>query len=72
MPLKFWHETFLSVVYLINRTPSHVIDYQTPLEKLFGEQLDYSSLRIFGCACWPNLRPFNAKNCNFVLPDARS
>jgi hypothetical protein len=25
MPLKFWDETFLSAIYLINHTPSKVI-----------------------------------------------
>jgi IS30 family transposase len=32
MPLKFWDEVFLATTFLINRTPSKVIGYQTPLE----------------------------------------
>jgi histone deacetylase 1/2 len=59
MPLKFWDEAFLVVVYLINQTPSKVIDFSTPLERLDHTKPDYSSLRIFGCACWPYLRPYN-------------
>jgi histone deacetylase 1/2 len=55
MPLKFWDEAFLAATYLINRTPSKVIDYSTPLERLFHQTPDYSSLRVFGCACYPNL-----------------
>lgn len=35
MPLKFWDEAFLSALYLINRTPSRVLDDISPLEKLF-------------------------------------
>jgi histone deacetylase 1/2 len=34
---------------------------------------DYASLRVFGCACWPNLRPYNkhklayrSKQCVFL------
>jgi hypothetical protein len=60
MPLKFWDEAFRAVVYLINHIPSKVIKYDTPLERLFQIKPNYLSLRIFGCACWPNLRPFNS------------
>jgi hypothetical protein len=65
MPLKFWDEAFLAATYLINRTPSKVIDYMTPLERLFNQTPDYSSLRIFGCACYPNLRPYNRHKLEF-------
>jgi histone deacetylase 1/2 len=53
MPHKF---CFLTVVFLINRLPSKVINYDTPLQRLFYHDPDYSSLLTFGCACWPNLR----------------
>lgn len=65
MPLKFWDEAFLAATFLINRTPSRVISYQTPLERLFHIKPEYSSLRIFGCACWPNLRPYNQHKLQF-------
>jgi histone deacetylase 1/2 len=65
MPLKFWDEAFLTAVYLINRLPSKVIDNQSPLECLFKQTPDYKSLRTFGCACWPNLRPYNSRNLQF-------
>ena len=65
MPLKFWDEAFLTETYLINLLPSKVIDYHTPMELLLKEKPDYSSLRVFGCACWPNLRPFNPKKLSF-------
>jgi hypothetical protein len=32
MPLKYWDEAFLVVTFLINHTPSKVINYATPLE----------------------------------------
>jgi hypothetical protein len=73
MPLKFWDETFASAVYLINRTPSKTIQFATPLERLFHTKLDYSSLFVFGCTCWTNLRPYNSwklefhsKQCTFL------
>ena len=61
MPLKFWDEAFITATSLINRLPSKIINNQTPLERLFHQTPDYSSLRTFGCACWPNLRPYNAR-----------
>jgi hypothetical protein len=51
MSLKFWDEVFCAAVYIINRTPSKVIQNETPLEKLFKTKLNYLSLRIFGGAC---------------------
>ena len=65
MPLKFWDEAFQAATYLINRVPSRVINNTSPLEKLFKQKPDYSSLRVFGCACWPNLRPYNNHNLQF-------
>jgi len=65
MPLKFWDEAFLAATYLINITPSKVIDYHTPTDLLLGETPDYKALCIFGCACWPNLRPFNQRKLSF-------
>jgi hypothetical protein len=65
MPLKFWDEAFLTTTYLINLLPSRVINYKTPVELLFKEKPNYSSLRVFGCACWPNLRPFNPRKLAF-------
>jgi hypothetical protein len=65
MPLKFWDEAFATTVFLINRLPSRVIQGQTPFERLFTNPLDYSFLRTFGCACWPNLRPYNTRKLQF-------
>jgi hypothetical protein len=73
MPLKFWDEAFLTATYLINRLPTHVIDNKCPLERLFNNPPNYSLLRVFGCSCWPNLRPYNkhklafrSKECVFL------
>jgi histone deacetylase 1/2 len=73
MPLKFWDEAFLAATFLINRMPSKVIDFETPLERLYHTKPDYTFLRFFGCACWSNLRPYNkhklafrSKECVFL------
>jgi hypothetical protein len=60
MPLKFWDQAFLAAVHLINTTPSKRIDYDTPFHRLLGATPHYSSLRVFGYACRPNLRPYNS------------
>jgi histone deacetylase 1/2 len=65
MPLKFWDEAFLAATYLINRTPAKLLNFSTPYEHLLKEKPDYSMLRVFDCACWPNLRPYNARKLEF-------
>jgi histone deacetylase 1/2 len=65
VPLIFWDEAFSTAIFLINRLPSRVIDGDTPLFHLLGSQPDYTPLRTFGFACWPNLRPYNVKKVQF-------
>jgi transposase InsO family protein len=65
MPLKFWDEAFLTAVFLINRLPSRVINNETPFYRLYDKDPEYLSLRIFGCACWPHLRPYNTTKLSF-------
>jgi histone deacetylase 1/2 len=67
MPVTFWDEAFLASTYLINRLPTRVIDNATPLERLLGDKAkpNYHMLKAFGCACFPNLRPYNAKKLSF-------
>ena len=67
MPLKFWDEAFSTAVHLINRMPTRVIDNATPLERLLGNKAkpNYDLLKTFGCACWPLLRPYNARKLTF-------
>jgi len=65
MALKFWDKAFITATNLINRLPSKVIKDQTPLELLFHQKPDYLTLRTFGCACWPNLRPYNSRKLQF-------
>jgi hypothetical protein len=41
MQLKFWDEAYLTVVFLINRTPSCVIGYQSPMQCLLGQIIPF-------------------------------
>jgi hypothetical protein len=65
MPLKYWDEAFIAAVYLINRLPTKLLNFSAPLEILEKIKPDYASMRIFGCACYPNLRPFNARKLQY-------
>ena len=58
LPLKFWSHAFLTAVYLINRMPSKSNPTCSPLEKLFGRTPNYKRLKVFGCLCYPWLRPY--------------
>ncbi|CAM8988176.1 unnamed protein product [Rhodiola kirilowii] len=65
VPLKYWPEAFSTACFLINRMPTPVISMQSPLERLFKEPPDYAFFKVFGCACWPNLRPYNNHKLQF-------
>uniref|UniRef100_A0A6N2KNP9 Integrase catalytic domain-containing protein n=1 Tax=Salix viminalis TaxID=40686 RepID=A0A6N2KNP9_SALVM len=58
VPLHLWVESFSTACYLINRLPSPVLDGKTPHEILYGKIPSYSSLRTFGCLCFPFLRDY--------------
>ena len=65
VPFHFWSDAFTTSCFLINRVPTRVLEMSTPLEKLLHETPDYSFLKVFGCACWPHLRPYNNHKLEF-------
>jgi hypothetical protein len=65
LPPKFWVEACLTAVYLINRMPSHTLQNLTLYTNLFKAEPSYSELRVFGCACYPLLRPYNKHKLEF-------
>lgn len=52
LPLKFWGECVMAACYLINRTPSSVLNYKTPYECLFGKAPSLTEIRVFGCLAY--------------------
>ncbi|KAK9211490.1 hypothetical protein WN943_000867 [Citrus x changshan-huyou] len=56
VPKRFWVEAFSTATWQINRLPSAILAMKSPIEKLTGKKLDYSSLRVFGSRCLPCLR----------------
>ncbi|WVZ91380.1 hypothetical protein U9M48_037560 [Paspalum notatum var. saurae] len=55
LPPKYWVEALHAATYLINRRPCKPLQFDTPYHALFGQQPDYSHLRVFGCLCYPNI-----------------
>ena len=46
VPIQFWTECILIVTFLINRTPSPLLNNRTPYELLYKTVMDYSSFRV--------------------------
>nr|GMC46595.1 retrovirus-related Pol polyprotein from transposon TNT 1-94 [Ipomoea batatas] len=52
LPIDFWGECVLTACYLINRTPTPLLNGKTPYEALYGEPPHYDHLRVFGSLCY--------------------
>ena len=77
VPVEYWGEAVTSAAYLINRTPSRVIEFQNSLQYL-QKLLSIPSLpnlepRVFGCTMYvhipkPQQSKLNprARNCIFM------
>lgn len=53
LPVQFWLKALLTSVYLINRLPHSVVQFQIPYTLQFHTTPDYSLLKPFGCLCFP-------------------
>ena len=65
LPLNFWDEVFLIATYLINRLPSYNLSQKSPFELNNYLKPDYSFMKIFCCACYPYLRPYNSNKFDY-------
>lgn len=52
VPLRFWSEAVSTATYLINRTPSSILDGKSPFELIYGSVPNLKHLRTFGCLCF--------------------
>lgn len=59
MPINLWNEVFRTDVYLIIKLPTLVQGGKCPKQVLYKASPDYSTLRCFFCACFPNMKLFN-------------
>lgn len=65
LPMKFWPDSFDTVVYLINKLNTRILNFKSPAEILFNTKVHYNSLRTFGCLCFHCLRSYNNHKLNF-------
>jgi hypothetical protein len=49
MSAVFWGEVMVMAVYILNRSPTKVLNNRTPYEAWHGRKLAVSHLRVFGC-----------------------
>ena len=56
VPKSFWSHGVLSAAYLINRLPSRILHFKSPLEVLQKQQPNLSHLRVFGCTCFVHIQ----------------
>ena len=73
LPYNYWSYAFSTVVYLINRLPSFVLNFKSPWQSLYSRHPPLHALKSFGCACDPYLTPYNknklqpkSKECIFL------
>lgn len=62
---SYWPYAFQAAVYLINRLLTLIINNQSSYECLYKKLPIYEFLKTFGCACFPFLRPCNAKKLQY-------
>lgn len=55
LPPHFWVECFFTTVFLINQLPSSQLGMDSLFFRLYRQHLDYGTLRVLGCKCFPYL-----------------
>ena len=65
MPLSYWDEAVATATHIINRIPPSSLQRPSPFEVLFHKFPSYMSFRVFGCACYPFLRPYNKNKFDY-------
>ncbi|KAL0408278.1 UNVERIFIED_CONTAM: Retrovirus-related Pol polyprotein from transposon RE1 [Sesamum radiatum] len=72
LPIKFWADAILTATYLLNWTPTKILEWKTPFERLYGRVPKYDHLRIFGSLCYatdvnPHKSKFHSRAIKCIL-----
>jgi len=65
LPIKFWAEAFINVVYVINVMPTTVLNKKNPYKMLFNEKPDYTKFLCLVVLVILSSRPYNNSCCLF-------
>ncbi|CAM8901423.1 unnamed protein product [Rhodiola kirilowii] len=57
VPKSFWGDCVLTATYILNRTPTPLLDGRTAYEILFGLPPPLDHMRVFGCLCYVHTLP---------------
>ena len=58
LPMSFWGDAVLTMVYIRNRVPTSVLPADTtPFEEMEHKKPDLSHLRVWGCQCFVAIPP---------------
>ncbi|KAG7533197.1 Integrase catalytic core [Arabidopsis thaliana x Arabidopsis arenosa] len=52
VPKRFWSDAVMTACYLINRTPTRILQDKSPFEVLTKTKPSLDHLRVFGCVCY--------------------
>ncbi|KAG7598815.1 GAG-pre-integrase domain [Arabidopsis suecica] len=52
LPIEFWSYCALTAAYLINRTPTPLLQGKTPFELIYNRPPPLNHIRVFGCICY--------------------
>lgn len=52
IPIEFWGYCTLAAGYLINMTPTKILNGKTPFKLIYGRPPPLNHLRVFGCLCY--------------------
>ncbi|KAL2898459.1 Retrovirus-related Pol polyprotein from transposon TNT 1-94 [Bienertia sinuspersici] len=71
LPVRFWGDCLLAATYLMNLTPSSVLQWKTPYELLFHKVPSYDHLKVLGCLCFAAVKTNDklaprARRCLFL------
>jgi hypothetical protein len=70
---SYWVDAFLTATHLINRLPTPTLNNVSPYFQLYHKEPEYHKLKVFGCKCYPLMRPlglhkleYRSKPCIFL------